>query len=486
MKKLLLPLLLLICSNFLFAQNNQSTSKTFVIEGKLTHFGADKLWLVFTDSRGERIFEQTDVDKEGNFYLETNKVDQPCSATLHNQDFFRTRLFIAPGSQLTLTADCTDKTTAQTVKSITGYGAVANQYLLKIDSISYRRNDTREPYSMLPAELPGYLKEKIPLQDSVYKVVFSQTSLPDNYYTFFKSKTQLDNRFDILDLLTYSVANDTAMSYQQAIKFIDQNADKSLLNDLYKDEYMVSDSYRTFMRDSYLPYLWAINKKKGLKYKFETYQVDIATLTANNFKGRIKQYTLYDQLHKAIQFSRSFAELNLYAKAFPPFIAQLTDKNKQAEIQQLLTTKEQELITTQTGKPAPALIASDNSGKSYNVTDFKGKVVLIDLWASWCGPCRQETPYLKKTVEKYKNDARIAIISVAVLDKPDEWKKAMDDDKPTWLQLYDTDGTVQRNYVARSIPKFILINKAGNIVSFDAPMPHFAGLEKMLTEEMSK
>jgi len=78
-------------------------------------------------------------------------------------------------------------------------------------------------------------------------------------------------------------------------------------------------------------------------------------------------------------------------------------------------------------------------------------------------------------------------MSVAVMDKIDNWKKAMIKDKPTWLQLFDKDGLVQNGYVANSIPKFVLIDKQGNIVNFDLPMPsQSVELEKILDAEISK
>ena len=67
------------------------------------------------------------------------------------------------------------------------------------------------------------------------------------------------------------------------------------------------------------------------------------------------------------------------------------------------------------------------------------------------------------------------------------WKEALIKDTPTWLQLFDRNGNVQNSYVANSIPKFILINKEGNIVSFDAPTPSSGEeIEKLLNQEIEK
>lgn len=479
--------LLFTCSNLLFSQTKPAAVKPFIVEGQLKNFKGDKLLLAFTNAQGERIYEYTNIAEDGNFRLETDKVDRPVDAGFQGGGIYITGLIIAPGSHLTLTADCSDRKTASLTKKIKGFGSIPNQYLFKRDSLLFSSTANRDAFAMSPTEVLAYIKEKFPVRDSLYRTYYAAKTSQDNYYAFFKKKDMLNIQFNKLDLLLYSVARDTSMNYLQTIKFVNANGDRSLLNDLFKEEYMASDSYVTFMRESYPVYLLSLqNKKKGVKFNRETYQADIADLVASNYKGSIEQRVLFTQMQAAVRNARSFSEINLYTRSFKPLISQLIDKSKQVVLQELLINKEKELITTQIGKPAPGLSAETVSGKKYTLADFKGKVLLVDLWASWCGPCRQETPYLKQTFEKYKNDNRIAFVSVAVLDKPDAWRKAMDEDKPTWLQLYDTDGSVQRNYVANSIPKFIVVNKEGNIVSFDAPMPDSPDLEKMLLDEMSK
>jgi thiol-disulfide isomerase/thioredoxin len=123
----------------------------------------------------------------------------------------------------------------------------------------------------------------------------------------------------------------------------------------------------------------------------------------------------------------------------------------------------------------------------HSLADYKGKVVYLDVWASWCTPCRAETPKLKALYEKYKNDDRIVFLSIAVSDRIDNWKKAVEDDKATWTQLYDKGTTIQDSYKANAIPKFILIDKQGNIANPDAPRPSSgAVIEKLLQQEMEK
>jgi thiol-disulfide isomerase/thioredoxin len=142
-------------------------------------------------------------------------------------------------------------------------------------------------------------------------------------------------------------------------------------------------------------------------------------------------------------------------------------------------------LQTRIGNPAPDFALKNETGQTFKLRDFKGKVVYIDLWASWCKPCREETPFLEKLYDHYKSDPRIAFISIAVSDGQQAWLKALKQDKPTWLQLIDSKGQVKTAYNANMIPRFVIINKKGQIVNFDAPRPsHKDELQVILEREM--
>jgi thiol-disulfide isomerase/thioredoxin len=326
------------------------------------------------------------------------------------------------------------------------------------------------------------------LCDSIIKLVFCQKPAPDEYYKYFKEYTQLSNKFERIDHITYHTVVDSTLHYQQAIDYVARNIDTGVFTNMFSPKYLALDTYRDFMLNGYYQYRYGLEfKYNPLNIDKNHYRIDAVSIIDHAYQDSIKYIALYSQMHDALEFSRSWDELKMYENTFPRYIAELPDEDKKGALKALFNTKESELVITQVGKAAPEFTAQDSLGKAYNLTDYKGKVVLLDLWASWCGPCRYQTPYLEKIVEKYKADDRMVFMSVAVLDERDKWKTALAHDKPTWLQLFDNNNVIPTSYASHSIPKFILISKQGNIVSFDTPMPSDSDLlVKLLDAELSK
>lgn len=116
------------------------------------------------------------------------------------------------------------------------------------------------------------------------------------------------------------------------------------------------------------------------------------------------------------------------------------------------------------GKKAPDFAFPDINGKKWSPKDFKGKYLIVDFWASWCGPCRQEIPHLKEVYKKYKEKG-LEILAVSVDAKATDWKKAMDDEKMTWPQVHAQESKpVMASYLFSGIPYLVVIDREGNII----------------------
>jgi thiol-disulfide isomerase/thioredoxin len=108
-------------------------------------------------------------------------------------------------------------------------------------------------------------------------------------------------------------------------------------------------------------------------------------------------------------------------------------------------------------------------GDSISLSSLKGKVFLLDFWASWCGPCRYANKQLVKFYNKYK-DKGFEILSVSLDDEKSAWKKAVTKDKITWMQGFDRggwDSFAARKWQVDALPSSFLINKNGDVVGIN-------------------
>jgi thiol-disulfide isomerase/thioredoxin len=120
------------------------------------------------------------------------------------------------------------------------------------------------------------------------------------------------------------------------------------------------------------------------------------------------------------------------------------------------------------GKMAPDISMKSPSGKLLKLSALKGKVVLIDFWASWCGPCRKENPNVVKLYKKYKNKG-FEIFSVSLDDDPQAWQQAIEADGLTWpnhvSDLLGWKTPLVQQYGFNGIPHTVLLNKNGEIAA---------------------
>jgi thiol-disulfide isomerase/thioredoxin len=185
----------------------------------------------------------------------------------------------------------------------------------------------------------------------------------------------------------------------------------------------------------------------------------------------LKDFIFYRLMRESVDSSDQIFSLNNQKMLYLSYLNQLAYGSFRNDIDRRYNYKLNMLISAQYGKPAPLFKLRDTTGKIYSLDEFKGKLVYIDLWASWCLPCRLETPYMHNIISRYSNRPDIVFIGIAVADKMPAWKRAIRQDKPRWLQLHDNNTFVINAYSATAVPRYILIDKAGNVLDFNAPPP---------------
>ena len=138
------------------------------------------------------------------------------------------------------------------------------------------------------------------------------------------------------------------------------------------------------------------------------------------------------------------------------------------------------------GMLSPTFTGYENiKGGTTSLEDLKGKYVYVDVWATWCNPCKKEIPFLQK-VEKQFHGKNIEFVSISVDQKKDHeaWKQMIADKQLTGIQLFADNSWSSKfvtDYKITGIPRFLLIDPAGNIVSSDAPRPSSPKLIELFT-----
>jgi peroxiredoxin len=126
---------------------------------------------------------------------------------------------------------------------------------------------------------------------------------------------------------------------------------------------------------------------------------------------------------------------------------------------------EKSQAATAEGAVAPDFTLKSVDGEDVALSSFRGKYVLVDFWASWCGPCRQENPNVVKAYNAF-NAKGFEVLSVSVDRDQEAWKKAIEEDGLTWTQVHaDEASGVAQTYGIQSIPSTFLLDKEGKIVA---------------------
>lgn len=155
------------------------------------------------------------------------------------------------------------------------------------------------------------------------------------------------------------------------------------------------------------------------------------------------------------------------AEIAPVYNAKVTSADKKAKFDELCG----KWAKIAKGQPSPEFKYLDINGKEVGLKDLAGKYVYIDVWATWCGPCRGELPHLKELEHQFKGK-NIAFVSISCDQDKAAWEKMVKEEKLEGIQLhFGSDQTFMNDYMIRGIPRFILLDREGKILAAEMTRP---------------
>ena len=123
-------------------------------------------------------------------------------------------------------------------------------------------------------------------------------------------------------------------------------------------------------------------------------------------------------------------------------------------------------IESYTAKTSEALPLEDSHGGKLSLSSLRGKYVLLDFWASWCGPCIQSFPHMKEFYEQHRD--KVEVLGIAVHDKKDKWQAAFEKHQLPWPLVLDTEGddSVANLYGIIGVPTYVLLDPEGKVLQW--------------------
>ena len=429
-----------------------------IISGKIANKQAGDL----TINSEDRTFKETlSVTADGTF---TDTLSTDISSYILYDGTNPIFLNIEPGNNLNITYDASD---FDNTIAISGVGSEINNYLVakrKAEKELSKKN--QEIYSL---EEDMYLERMMAFKNSQEELLNNSEGLP----TEFVAKEKKNLHYAYLSKLN---------EFERAHKYFTKNEDFKVSDDFLKDvksidysnveDFEFSSNYKGLVSDHYGDKANKLSKKDSIAY-------DMAFLkTASAIENEtIKNSLLFDYANYNMSYSKDIDGFyNIFTKSS-------TNKKNNA----IITEKYNNLMGLTKGRPSPKFVGYENyAGGKTSLDDLKGKYVYVDVWATWCGPCKREIPFLKEVEEKY-HGKNIEFVSISIDKASDhkKWKTMVNEKELGGIQLFadnDWNSAFVKDYQIQGIPRFLLIDTEGNIVDSNAPRPSSSELIDLFTE----
>lgn len=413
-------------------------------------------------------------DSSFNFSLPIEKAGMYYLSTLRGKK----RLYLKPNDQIDLVLDARAMTESEALKSTAENRLIAQWEQLTtplLPFVALGAKQDREAFSAVYE----------PLQTKVAAFIRQINSPNARFNSMFRAAVQLDNSLFALNTLLRTSKINKGTYYIQSKDFL--NVPPFYKDFLYKNRSTSADLLRLAEGNDYVNlYAKFSLSKLGDEKRAELDDAHRVELMMNSIENdTLKSLVLKSQLEELELNVSNYSE---FRETFMPYQAYAMFPSVKQKYDGLL--RQFVADTAFIGKSAYDFSLPDVDGKMVSMKDFAGKVVLIDVWATWCGPCKAQMPFLKEIETHYKGNDNVVFVGISLDAEKDrqKWLSMIKEKELEGVQLLDDVGkSFGRKYKAVSIPRFFLIDKKGNWAEVRCPLPENKDkLKKYIDRELKK
>lgn len=442
---------LIIISVLVLTSGKANSSKDYILlTGTISNASGEKFDLVNKDGKGRFAVK---IAKDGSFICDTI-TSGTGTYRFAGSGMNRIDIYLTNGGEYKLTF--VEKDLVNTAV-LTGPVPNPSKYLMTKNARVDRLRGNFEEYKKLN---PSDFKAKATLvKDNLIKYLDSFPNMPKDFVQF--ERQELINYY-LLYLIQYEYLHGQATDQLATFRVSDD-----FLQELKGADYTNEAAYkhRGYYRDLVKAYFELkakrLSEKEGSNYNVTELKV---------FGAIPNDYIKNDLLKKSA--GRYLSEVHNIDAYYNTFLSVSTSK----ETNNSVTKRYNELKKLSKETSAPVFSDYINHvGGTSSLSDFRGKYVFIDIWATWCGPCLAQVPFLKEVEKKY-HGKNIEFVSISIDTKEMEnaWRKMVTDKELDGVQLLAIGGwssSIIKDYQIIAIPRFILIDPEGKIINSNAPHP---------------
>ncbi|WP_165733161.1 TlpA disulfide reductase family protein [Polaribacter sp. 20A6] len=455
-------LLILVIVFGLTSCESKSNKDYIILKGKVLNPTTEQFKLRNRD--GEGLFS-ANISKDGTFVVDTITTGFG-TYRFEGTGINRVNMYLTNGGEYNLTFD--EKNMVDTAE-LTGPMLNPSNYLMtkgkRIDSLrgmSFTAYKTLEP--------SAFKAKGIMVRDNLLTYLDSFPDMPKEFVQF--ERQELINYY-LLYLVRYEYLHGqvtgTLDTFRVSDEFLKDLEDVDYLNEA---EFKQRGYYKSLVKEYF-----ELKAKKSSEETGDNYHI-----TELKTFGAIPNEYIKNNL-LALAAKSDLSEIHNLDDYYNTFLSVSNSEENNENV----TERYKELKKLAKGSPSPIFTDYINhAGGTSSLTDFRGKYLYIDIWATWCSPCLKEVPFLKEVEKKY-HGKNIEFVSISVDIKKMEgaWRKMVTDKELSGVQLLAEgawSSSIIKGYQIKGIPRFILIDPEGNIVSAKAPRPSQSELITLFQE----